>query len=185
MKHENLQGPLADVGLGNAMSVMAARRMLGDGCRRKSSPNPPAEDADQRGPTARRSPSPRRRPIPACTPSPHISPGKGTGDRPGSPAATSRATAANWYKAPAGAAEVDKEQERNSAPASASRSSTTRRLAELATRSPPPPAPTSTPSAPRRKMAGSTCDPAHHHQSGILTSPTSCARFGSCPTCSG
>ena len=29
-KHENLQGLLADVGLGNAMSVMVARRMLGD-----------------------------------------------------------------------------------------------------------------------------------------------------------
>lgn len=48
-KHENLQGLLADVGLGNAMSVMVARRMLGMSCRRKSSPNPPARRCRSRG----------------------------------------------------------------------------------------------------------------------------------------
>ena len=76
-KHENLQGLLADVGLGNAMSVMVARRMLGMNCRRKSSPNPPARRCRSRG---RRHAGHLRQllpPHPGDAIIAHISPGKG------------------------------------------------------------------------------------------------------------
>ena len=77
-KHENLQGLLADVGLGNAMSVMVARRMLGDELPpeeqpKSSSKKMPIKGADGMLVTFAN----------CCRPSPgdaiiaHISPGKG------------------------------------------------------------------------------------------------------------
>ena len=81
-KHENLQGLLADVGLGNAMSVMVARRMLGD----ELPPEQPKSTSKKmpiKGPTACWSPSPTAAaPSRGCHHRPH-QPGQGTGDPPG------------------------------------------------------------------------------------------------------
>lgn len=77
-KHENLQGLLADVGLGNAMSVMVARRMLGDELPpeeqpKSSSKKMPIKGADGMLVTFANC----CRPIPGDAIIAHISPGKG------------------------------------------------------------------------------------------------------------
>lgn len=78
-KHETLQGLLADIGLGNAMSVMVARRMLGDGLPAEEQPKSggskkmPIKGADGLLVTFANC----CRPIPGDAIIAHVSPGRG------------------------------------------------------------------------------------------------------------